>query len=236
LANAIHGFDCLWKLKYATTDEGKRFSQYLEMVRQWRNDEAHKAPISTDDEVNAAIKILVAMYLFVTGHSITDLEMAEDHTIPSIAPLHTYSEYDGIPSYGMAAESIDVRDLPEEKRIDLLKQCIVQLTNSSYSKKDAVFTKQRHWEAVYRIAADKGFVIDGDYRYFKQIIDGMSLTNVPELKADTIEKLNKGVYAQAFEDWSPNGLLGKDLSAYNEIHLCGEKFMKIIDAKIPQKK
>lgn len=236
LANAIHGFDCLWKLKYATTDEGKRFSQYLEMVRKWRNDEAHKAPISTDDEVNAAIKILVAMYLFVTGHSITDLEMAGDHTIPSIAPLHTYSEYDGTPSYGMAAESIDVRDLPEEKRIDLLKQCIVQLTNSSYSKKDAVFTKQRHWEAVYRIAADKGFVIDGDYRYFKHIIDGMSLTNVPELKADTIEKLNKGVYAQAFEDWSPNGLLGKDLSAYNEIYLCGEKFMKIIDAKIPQKK
>ena len=161
--------------------------------------------------------------------------MAGDHTIPSIAPLHTYSEYDGTPSYGMAAESIDVRDLPEEKRIDLLKQCIVQLTNSSYSKKDAVFTKQRHWEAVYRIAADKGFVIDGDYRYFKHIIDGMSLTNVPELKADTIEKLNKGVYAQAFEDWSPNGLLGKDLSAYNEIYLCGEKFMKIIDAKIPQK-
>lgn len=103
-------------------------------------------------------------------------------------------------------------------------------------QKDAVFTKQRHWEAVYRIAADKGFVIDGDYRYFKHIIDGMSLTNVPELKADTIEKLSKGVYAQTFEDWSPNGLLGKDLSAYNEIHLCGEKFMKIIDAKIPQKK
>ena len=64
----------------------------------------------------------------------------------------------------------------------------------------------------------------------------MSLTNVPVLKADTIEKLNKGVYAQAFEDWSPNGLLGKDLSSYNDIYLCGEKFMKIIEAKIPQKK
>ena len=77
LANAIHGFKCLWNLKYAATEEGKRFSGYLDMVRQWRNDEAHRAPITTDEEVNAAIKVLVAMYLFVTGNSITDLEMQE---------------------------------------------------------------------------------------------------------------------------------------------------------------
>jgi len=77
LANAIHGFACLWNLKYATTEEGRRFSRYLDMVRQWRNDEAHRAPITTDEEVNVAIKILLAMYLFVTGSSITDLEMQE---------------------------------------------------------------------------------------------------------------------------------------------------------------
>jgi hypothetical protein len=69
---ALHVFGIL---STATTEEGKRFSQYLDMVRQWRNDEAHRAPITTDEEVNAAIKILVAMYLFVTGSSITDLEM-----------------------------------------------------------------------------------------------------------------------------------------------------------------
>ena len=50
---------------------------YMGKVRQWRNDEAHRAPITTDEEVNAAIKVLVAMYLFVTGNSITDLEMQE---------------------------------------------------------------------------------------------------------------------------------------------------------------
>ena len=84
LANAIHGFKCLWNLRHAATEEGKRFSGYLDMVRQWRNDEAHRAPITTDEEVNAAIKVLVAMYLFVTGNSITDLEMQEGAGTPTI--------------------------------------------------------------------------------------------------------------------------------------------------------
>ena len=77
LANAIYGFKCLWDLRYATSEEGKRLSGYLDMVRQWRNDEAHRAPVTTDAEVTTAIKVLVAMYLFVTGNSITDLEMQE---------------------------------------------------------------------------------------------------------------------------------------------------------------
>src|SRR5574344_1293011 len=112
LANAIHGFACLWNLKYATTEEGKRFSQYLDMVRQWRNDEAHRAPITTDEEVNAAIKILMAMYLFVTGSSITDLEKQEASE-PSVSKpqphsrsyTQSYEEFEGSQrGYSMAAE------------------------------------------------------------------------------------------------------------------------------------
>ena len=76
LADAIHAFKCLWNLKYSTDDDGKKFSAYLQMVRNWRNDEAHNAPCSTDEEVNAGIKVVVALYLYVIAYSITDLEMA----------------------------------------------------------------------------------------------------------------------------------------------------------------
>lgn len=76
LADAIHAFQCLWDLKYATADPQKRFGTYLKMVRDWRNEEAHSAPTSNDQEVNAGIKVSVAMYLFVVAYSITDLEMA----------------------------------------------------------------------------------------------------------------------------------------------------------------
>lgn len=76
LADSIHAFKSLWNLKFATDDDGKKFSSYLQMLRDWRNDEAHNAPCSSDAEVDAAIKVVVALYLYVTAYSITDLEMA----------------------------------------------------------------------------------------------------------------------------------------------------------------
>ena len=76
LADSIHAFKCLWDLKHSTDDEGKKFSGYLQMLRDWRNDEAHNAPCTTDAEVDAAIKVAVSLYLYVTAFSITDLEMA----------------------------------------------------------------------------------------------------------------------------------------------------------------
>lgn len=76
LADSIHAFRCLWDLKHSTDEDGQKFSGYLQMLRDWRNDEAHNAPCTTDAEVDAAIKVAVSMYLYVTAYSITDLEMA----------------------------------------------------------------------------------------------------------------------------------------------------------------
>ncbi len=76
LSDAIHAFSCLWNLKYGTTDESRKYSDYLQKLRDWRNDSSHSAPTATDQEIDAALQIVVAMYLYVTGNSITDLEMA----------------------------------------------------------------------------------------------------------------------------------------------------------------
>ena len=76
LANAIHAFSCLWNLKNAKSDEAKKYSEYLQKVRDWRNDNTHNAPTTSEKEIDEAIQVVVAMYLYVTGNSITDLEMA----------------------------------------------------------------------------------------------------------------------------------------------------------------
>ena len=76
LANAIHSFSCLWGLKNNPKSEYQKFSVYLDMLRQWRNDEVHLAPNASESEVDAAIKVVTSMYLFVTGNVITELEMA----------------------------------------------------------------------------------------------------------------------------------------------------------------
>ena len=76
LSNAIHAFRCLWDLRYAADEDGKKFSAYLQMLRDWRNEEAHNAPVNTEAEVDAAVKVVVALYLYVTASSITGLETA----------------------------------------------------------------------------------------------------------------------------------------------------------------
>lgn len=107
LADAIHAFKSLWNLKYATDENGKKFSSYLRMLRDWRNEEAHNAPCSSDAEVDAAIKVVVALYLYVTAYSITDLEMAEcDATIAKVIPYKLPSDESQVK---MAAEDIHDR-------------------------------------------------------------------------------------------------------------------------------
>ena len=76
LSNAIHAFGCLWRLKNTGTDEGRKFSAYLQSVRDWRNEEAHAAPSAIDNEISEGIKVALAMYLYVMAYSLTDLEMA----------------------------------------------------------------------------------------------------------------------------------------------------------------
>ncbi len=79
LADAIHAFNCLWNLKHGTSDEARKYSDYLQKLRDWRNDESHNAPIATEAEIDAALQVVIAMYLYVTGNSITDLEMADSN-------------------------------------------------------------------------------------------------------------------------------------------------------------
>lgn len=76
LADSIHAFSCLWNLKYGHTEEAQKYSQYLQMLRDWRNDSSHTTPTTSEQEIDAVIQVVVAMYLYVTGNSITDLEMA----------------------------------------------------------------------------------------------------------------------------------------------------------------
>lgn len=76
LSECIFAFPCLKNLKYSTDEKEQKFKIYLDLLRQWRNDEAHLSPNATDEEVNAALKIVTSMYMFVVGNNITDLEMA----------------------------------------------------------------------------------------------------------------------------------------------------------------
>ena len=81
------------------------------MLRQLRNNESHGSMNLTEQEVDAALRIVIDMYLFVTGMNITELEAAgydadEMQRESTVIPVHSYSYNDeSSPEYSMAAES-----------------------------------------------------------------------------------------------------------------------------------
>ena len=251
--DVIHGIPCLWNLKYSTNEEYQKLYQYLLMVKGWRNNESHISPTASEQEVDLAINIVISLYFFATGSCITELESAghdvescgRNSFVPHRPMRYTLSGTTSTDIYGesengdlqMAAESVTVANLDEATRLEILKDCLTKLVNYGYSKKNSVFCKQRHWEAVYRIAADYGFVIDGDYDYFKKIIDEMHIANLPyALSTEILRNSNKGVYAKHIRDWSNEGLEGKTLTEYTDIKKCVDVFEVIVKEEIKAKK
>ena len=59
--------------------------------------------------------------------------------------------------------------------MDLLKRSILKAQSTlRYSP------KKRHWMSIYKMAAHKNIIIDGDYAYFVQRIGMMDLKNMPD--------------------------------------------------------
>ena len=68
LADCIYQTPCLKRLKYEP--ESNKFKGWLQQLRDWRNEQSHQAPIATEEEYDAAIHIVTALYLYVTAYNI----------------------------------------------------------------------------------------------------------------------------------------------------------------------
>lgn len=246
--DVMYAHKCLWNLKYSSDIAKQQLYQYLTLVKGWRNSESHISPTASEQEVEAAINIIISMYFYATGSSITELE-STGHDVNETTPDNANSSESISTNYAprlyainndgeyssMVAENVTIKNLPEEKRIEILKKCIVRLLG--YNPRKSVFSKQRHWESIYRVAADFGFVIDGDYAYFKNIIDKMQLNNLPvALTHELLDKANTGIYAQNYDDWTSEGFTGRKLQEFEDIKHCAEAFKKIVEENIPKKK
>lgn len=98
-----------------------------------------------------------------------------------------------------------------------------------YTPENSPLIKQRNWEAIYRIAADYGFIIDGDYQDFISVVRRMNITAISSrIDSDILSCLNIGVYAKDFREWSSKGLTGRKLTEYQDIHACAERFRDIV--------
>ena len=232
LSDAIFSIDSMRRLKHQRDEAHQRFYQELSFVRDLRNSEAHAAAIATEQDVDAAIGIVIDMYLYAVGTNITEMEMADaSYVLPDEETDEAFNISSYVPDEmdSMAAESC-VSDLPEEKRIEILKRSILAL--QGYDPEHSIFCKQRHWEGLFRIAADYGFVIDGapGYGQFKRFVDKMELCYTPgHLTEDLLSRLNTGIYANNFCEWTSIGLDGRKLSEYEDLRKVCEAFKGFVE-------
>ena len=243
-ANVIHDIRPLWILKYSTEEAKQELHQWLLLVKEWRNNETHISPTATEEELHSAISIIATLYCYATGSCITDLErnghdLDNRHPETATRPMYIPCTDDEAveQEYDRAAECIPASELTEQQKIDVLRKSMIQmLRHGGYRASDRTFCKQRHWIAVYRIAADEGFILDGDFKYFKHIVDemGLPIADIP-LKADTLEQTVKGVYDNSFIDWKSDSLTGRRLNEYNDIHHCAEVFAQILAENRPKR-
>ena len=98
LNDVIHAICPLWTLRYNDKPVYQTLYQYLLMVKEWRNNEAQLSPTASEQEVHAAIEIVITMYFFATGSCITELESngqgVESHGTTfrsSLVPLKPYT-------------------------------------------------------------------------------------------------------------------------------------------------
>lgn len=66
-SNVVFAFDCLRNLRNNNIIEYANFKDYIEKVRQWRNDEAHLAYDSDKQDILDATHIIVTMYVYVVS-------------------------------------------------------------------------------------------------------------------------------------------------------------------------
>lgn len=81
LANAIHEIPSLWGLKNNSDPAYKAFNDRLNILRDLRNTESHGSITVSEGEIDAAIRVVIDMYLYVTATNITELEMAGHYPI-----------------------------------------------------------------------------------------------------------------------------------------------------------
>jgi type I restriction enzyme R subunit len=105
LSNAIFAIPSLHDLKDSINPAYKEFSEKLQLLRDLRNTESHGSINISEEMIDAAIRVVIDMYLYVTATNILDLEMAgyypvEEETA-TIKPIAKEESID----FPMAADS-----------------------------------------------------------------------------------------------------------------------------------
>ena len=77
LVSVVQQFPAIQMLYKTNEPKYKNLSTYYNLLYQWRNDQAHQAPILNSQELPPALHSIAAMYVYAAMVNATDIEIAE---------------------------------------------------------------------------------------------------------------------------------------------------------------
>lgn len=90
--------------------------------------------------------------------------------------------------------------LSKEEIFKMAVDAVMEMTDSMGNP---YFSRQLHWQAVYRNAVDFGLAINGDYKGFERFVErlGLNRYRVP-FSYDDLKTADEGVFMLPVKDWT----------------------------------
>ena len=117
----------------------------------------------------------------------------------------------------------------DEKRVtERIRHCIALLMQEKHGN-EALFNKQSHWQAVYRILVDKEYCCDSDFDGFDAFIRAVMPENVnkPYTKA-SVKQISQTDFVKPFKKWTFDHQTSKTRKPFDRMVTVAQRFLEIM--------
>ena len=118
--------------------------------------------------------------------------------------------------------------LPEVLATERISHCIALLMQEKYGN-EALFNKQSHWQAVYRILVDKEYCCDSDFDGFDAFIRAVmpEKVNKPYTKA-SVKQISQTDFVKPFKKWMFDHQTSKTRKPFDRMVTVAQRFLEIM--------
>ena len=131
---------------------------------------------------------------------------------------------------GVVEASVLTRPLATLNKEDGLRACVGQLMEERDERGNYFFRNKSHWQAIYRILADRGLCAEGDYTGFERLVWRIQPAGcrVP-FSLSALKQITKTGFTRPFDRWAFDPTYFKTRRPYDEMVAVAMRFSEILD-------
>ena len=143
--------------------------------------------------------------------------------------MGAYGQTETLPSPPCVGREKETSNLPEVLATERISHCIALLMQEKHGN-EALFNKQSHWQAVYRILVDKEYCCDSDFDGFDAFIRAVmpEKVNKPYTKA-SVKQISQTDFVKPFKKWTFDHQTSKTRKPFDRMVTVAQRFLDIME-------